>query len=71
MTIERRFYVALVIYAVLGLLIWTTLGYTPIRIEGRDIDFRVVPSLILGMFAVRTILFRQAERIRTGSKNLE
>ena len=71
MTIERRFYVALVIYAVLGLLVWTTLRYIPIRVEGREFDFRIIPSLILGMFAVRTILFRQAERIRTGNKNLE
>jgi hypothetical protein len=69
MTIERRFYVALVIYAVLGLLVWTTLGYTPIRIEGREIDFRVIPSLILGMFALRTILFRQAERIKAQNQD--
>jgi hypothetical protein len=51
-------------YALLAVLVWTTLSYTPIRIEGREIDFRVIPSLILGMFALRTILFRQAERVR-------
>ena len=71
MTSERRFYVALGMYAVLAVLVWTTISYTPIRIEGRVIDFRVIPSLILGLFALRTVLFRQAERIRTGSKNLE
>ena len=64
MTGERKFYVALGMYALLAVLVWTTLSYTPIRIEGREIDFRVIPSLILGMFALRTILFRQAERVR-------
>jgi hypothetical protein len=71
MTSGRRFYVALIMYAVLAVLVWTTLSYTPIRIEGREIDFRVIPSLILGLFALRTVLFRQAERIRTASKHLE
>ena len=60
MSAERRFYIALALYAVLGVLVWTTLGYAPIRIQDREIDLRVIPSLILGMFALRTILFRQA-----------
>ena len=68
MTRDRRFYVAMLLYGVLALLVWTTLGYTPIRIEGREVDFRVIPSLVLGLFALRTILFRQAERIRAGKE---
>jgi hypothetical protein len=65
MTAERRFYVALALYAVLAVLVWTTLGYSPVRIQGREVDLRIIPSLILGMFALRTILFYQAERVRT------
>jgi hypothetical protein len=69
MTAERRFYVALALYAVLAVLVWTTLGYSPVRIQGREVDLRIIPSLILGMFAVRTILFRQAERVRSKEKD--
>jgi 4-hydroxybenzoate polyprenyltransferase len=69
MSAERRFYIALALYAVLGVLVWTTLGYAPIRIQDREIDLRVIPSLILGMFALRTILFRQAERMRAKEKS--
>ncbi len=65
---ERRFYIALGLYALLAVLVWTTRSYTPIRIEGRVVDFRIIPSLILGMFALRTVLFRHAERIRAEKK---
>jgi hypothetical protein len=65
MTAERRFHIALALYALLALLVWTTVGYAPIRIQDREVDLRLIPSLILGMFALRTILFRQAERMRT------
>ena len=66
---RKRFYIALAAYAVLGLLIWMTIGNIPLPIHkieiGRDIQFTVHITLrqlalvILAMFAVRTVLYQR------------
>jgi hypothetical protein len=72
MSSDRRFYVALALYAVLGILVWTTLGFIPVHVADREFDLRLVPSVILGTFALRTILVHHADRIRTeGEKRTE
>jgi hypothetical protein len=63
---QKKFYVALALYAALGLLIWVTIGDIPIPVSrvhvSRDLDFAVhitlrqVTLVILAMFVVRTIL---------------
>jgi uncharacterized membrane protein len=61
---RKRFYVALAIYAVLGLLIWITMVDVPIPVGNGHIGIRSVTLLVLGLFVVRTLLHRRAEQIR-------
>jgi hypothetical protein len=64
--LERRFPVALLLFAVLAVLVWFTMGEGKILVMGKPVELRLVPLVILGGFALRTLLARQAERIRRG-----
>jgi hypothetical protein len=64
MQLERRYYTALVVYALLGALIWFTLGDETLHISGREIKMKVLPAVIVAGFALKTILHRHAERLR-------
>ena len=72
--LERRFPVALGLYVVLGLLVWFTMGEERILVHGRLVDLRLVPLIVIGGLALRTVLARSAERIRrqngSGSSSL-
>ncbi|HEY6308158.1 MAG TPA: hypothetical protein VI488_17050 [Candidatus Angelobacter sp.] len=66
---QKRFYVALAMYAVIGLLIWLTIDNIPIPLPpempiGLHITLRQVALAILGLFVLRTVLHWHAERIR-------
>ncbi len=66
---QKRFYVALAIYAVLGVLIWVTIDNIPLPMPPEmpvrlHITLRQVTLAILTLFAVRTVLHWYAERIR-------
>ena len=64
--LDRRFPVALALYGVLALLVWFTMGGGKVLVFGKPVELRLVPLLILGGLALRTVLARQAERIRRG-----
>ena len=66
--LERRYPVALALYAVLAVLAWFTMGSDTVVVFGRPVELRFVPVLILGTFAFRTVVARQADRIRRGGK---
>jgi hypothetical protein len=73
-TIKRKFVLALMAYAVLGILAWTTLSDEPIQILNANIRLRTGTLLILGLFAFRAALYYWRTRIeeeRTGSKAIE
>jgi uncharacterized membrane-anchored protein len=66
---RKRFYVALAIYAVLGLLIWMTIDNIPIPMPREmpiqlHITLRQLALAIVGLFALRTVLHWKAERIK-------
>ncbi|HEX4602664.1 MAG TPA: hypothetical protein VH724_01610 [Candidatus Angelobacter sp.] len=61
---RKRFYVALTIYAVLGLLIWVTMEDVPLPVGGGHVGIRSLTLIVLAMFAVRTILHFRADQIR-------
>jgi len=63
---RKRFYMALAIYAVLGLLIWITMVDVPIPVGNGHIGIRSVTLLVLALFVVRTLLHWRAEQIRGG-----
>ena len=62
--LERRYPIALVLYGVLGILCWFTVGEGRIVLFGKPVELRWIPILILATFALRTVLVRQADKIR-------
>jgi asparagine N-glycosylation enzyme membrane subunit Stt3 len=71
LTIKKKFVLALIAYAVLGILAWTTLSDEPIRVFNANVRLRTGTLLILGLFALRAALYFWRTRIeeeRTGTK---
>jgi hypothetical protein len=64
--LERRFPIALALYGVLAALAWFTLGEGSILVGGKPVELRMLPLVILGGLALRTVLGLHAERIRRG-----
>jgi hypothetical protein len=62
-TIKKKFVLALVAYAGLGILAWTTLSDEPIQILNANIRLRTGTLLILGLFAFRAALYYWRNRI--------
>ena len=70
-TIKKKFVLALIAYAVLGVLAWTTLSDEPIRVLDWNLRLRSGTLLILGLFAFRAALYYWRTRIeeeRAGAK---
>jgi hypothetical protein len=61
---RKRFYVALAIYAVLGLLIWVTMEDVPLPVGSGHVGMRSLALMVLAVFAVRTVLHFRADQIR-------
>jgi hypothetical protein len=66
--LEKRFPVAMALYGILALLAWFLMDAGKVTVLGRPVELRLVPLVIVGGLALRTIVARQAERIRRGSK---
>ena len=62
--LERRFPVAVGLYLVLAALVWFTMGDGKTVVMGRVVEMRLVPLIVIGGLALRTVLARQAEKIR-------
>ena len=62
--LERRYPVALVLYGILAVLVWFTMGGGKVLVMGRPVELRLVPLIILGGLALRTVLVLQADKIR-------
>jgi hypothetical protein len=65
---SRKLRVALTVYAVLAVLAWFTLNAS-IPIAGREVPLRAVTLAILGLFAFRTLLHAQRERIESSREH--
>ena len=63
---ERKFRIALALYAVLAVVAWFTIGEGKIEVFHRAIEIRWVPIFVLATFAFRTVMAMQADRIRRG-----
>jgi len=64
--LERKARIAFVLYVVLGVVAWFTLDGT-VLVYGRPVELRLVPLIVLGGLAVRTLLAVKAEKIRRAS----
>jgi len=56
----------LALFAALAALAWFTLGEGRVLVMGRPVELRLLPLIIIGGLALRTVLARQAEKIRRG-----
>ena len=61
---EKKFWIAMLLYGVLAILAWFTIGAGSIDVNGRQIQVRLVPPVIFGVLALRTVIGRNADRIR-------
>jgi hypothetical protein len=64
--LDRKFWMALALYAILAALAWFTLGEGTVFVGGRPVELRLLPLIIIGGMALRTVLARQADKIRRG-----
>ena len=62
-SLEKKYRVALALYAGLAILSWFTLD-ARIPVGGRLVELRFVPLVIIGGFALRTMVAMRAEKIR-------
>ena len=67
--LDRKYWVALALYAVLAVLAWFTVGEGAFLVRGRPVEVRLLPLIIIGGMALRTVLARHAEKIRRGGEN--
>jgi hypothetical protein len=67
--LDRRYPMALALYAVLAVLVWFTMGEGSVLVMGKPVELRWVPLIIVGGLALRTVLARQADRIRRGGED--
>jgi hypothetical protein len=63
LSINRKFALAVAAYALLGLLAWRTLSSDPIRLFDLEFSLRSATLVIVGIFALRTLLYFWRVRI--------
>ena len=61
--LEKKYRMALVLYAGLALLSWFTLD-AKIAIGGRLVEMKFIPLVIIGGLALRTMVAMKADKIR-------
>ena len=67
---DRKYWIALALFAVLALLIWFTVGEGTVLVFGKPVELRLLPLIVIGGLALRTVLARSAEKIRrSGGKD--
>ncbi|MGB0065587.1 MAG: hypothetical protein WBP85_14175 [Terracidiphilus sp.] len=64
--LDRKFWIALALFGILALVAWFTLGDGTFDVDGRPVEIRLVPLVVFGGLALKTVLARQAEKIRRG-----
>jgi hypothetical protein len=68
--LDRKYWVALGMFAVLAVVVWLTMGDGSVLVFGRPVELKLIPLVVIGGMALRTVLARHAEKIRrAGEKN--
>jgi hypothetical protein len=66
-SLDRKYWVALGLYAGLAILSWFTLD-ARISVGGRLVEMKFIPLIIVGGLALRTMVAMRAEKIRSGDQ---
>jgi hypothetical protein len=61
---DKKFGIAMAVYAILAVLAWMTMTNAGIRVAGNGISMRGLVWILLGFFAARTALHWRADKIR-------
>jgi hypothetical protein len=61
---DRKYWIALALFAGLALLVWFTMGEGKVLVFGKPVELRLLPLIVIGGLALRTVLARSAEKIR-------
>jgi hypothetical protein len=68
--LQRKSWIALGLYGVLAALVWFTMDAGKFLVWGKPVELRLLPLIVIGGFALRTVLALQADRIRhSGEKD--
>jgi hypothetical protein len=70
MTIERRFRVSLIVYALLAISIWFTMSDQGLVVGNRFVSVRLVALAILGLFVGKTLLHWKATQIQADEEKV-
>ena len=66
--LDRKYWIAMVLYGAVALLVWFTMDAGKVVVLGKPVEMRLVPLIVIGGLALRTIVARQAEKIRRGAE---
>ena len=67
--LQKRYPLALVLYAGLAALVWFTMDPGKVMVLGKPVELRLVPLVIIGGLALRTVLALQADKFRRSEKD--
>jgi hypothetical protein len=67
--VERKFGIALGLYAILAVVIWFTVGGGKVLVFQRPVEIRWIPIFVVATFAFRTYMAREADKIRRGNED--
>jgi lipid-A-disaccharide synthase-like uncharacterized protein len=62
--LDRKFWIAIGLFGFLAVLVWFTVGEGKVLVLGKPVGIRLVPMVVIGGLALRTVLARHAEKIR-------
>ncbi len=76
--LDRKFWTAIVLFAILAALVWFTMGESKILVAlpwfdlsedkfiavSKPVEMRLIPLIVIGGLVLRTVLARHAEKIR-------
>ena len=62
--LDRKYWLALGMFAVLAVLVLLTMGDGSVLVFGKPVELKLIPLIVIGGMALRTVLARHAEKIR-------
>jgi hypothetical protein len=62
--LDRKYWLALGMFAILAVLVWLTMGDGSVLVFGKPVELKLIPLIVIGGMALRTVLARHAEKIR-------